>query len=119
MEYCYKSSGILLTKKESLKIRCTGLYKYHWRVEVLNRDNWKCTNCRSTSKLEVHHIKSVRSYPEFALDINNGITLCRKCHKETMMGLWYKYQEELGTSLKKKREHARNYYYQKKGVPIP
>lgn len=41
-----------------------------------------CIICGSTEKLEAHHVKPKAQFPELALEIDNGITLCKKCHNE-------------------------------------
>jgi len=72
-------------------------FKYRqWRSDVFTRDNFICQSCNKKSDyLEAHHIKSfakiLREYKikilEEALNceelwnINNGITLCKKCHR--------------------------------------
>lgn len=33
--------------------------------------------------LEAHHLKEVCNYPEQIFDVDNGVTLCHQCHKET------------------------------------
>jgi hypothetical protein len=40
----------------------------------------QCAACGSTLDLNVHHIKSVRRYPELELEFTNLITLCRVHH---------------------------------------
>lgn len=54
-----------------------------WRNSVLARDDHTCKQCRSKEKLEAHHIIPIKSNPAFAFLRMNGVTLCRKCHKET------------------------------------
>lgn len=55
-----------------------------WRSDVFKRDNWICQTCnRRGCYLEVHHIKSWSFYPELRYDVNNGLTLCKNCHKLT------------------------------------
>lgn len=51
-----------------------------WRMEVYTRDNFKCRKCGSKIKLNAHHIKPWKDYPEERYNIDNGITLCEKCH---------------------------------------
>lgn len=53
-----------------------------WRVSVFNRDNWTCQNCKKHGGyLEAHHIKSFLRFIELRLELANGITLCKPCHK--------------------------------------
>lgn len=52
-----------------------------WRDQVVERDK-KCQCCGFTKHLEAHHIFSYRDYEEYQDDPNNGITLCRFCHKK-------------------------------------
>jgi len=54
---------------------------FAWRAQVLIRDHNTCRKCGGHRSLEAHHIYSVKSVPELAFDINNGITLCEECHK--------------------------------------
>ena len=44
------------------------------------RANKQCVCCRTKSGLEVHHKKPYHLYPELELDVNNVMTLCRRCH---------------------------------------
>jgi hypothetical protein len=55
-----------------------------WRERVLKRDSYVCqwADCKSKIALHAHHIKYKSTHPELALDIDNGITLCRKHHAE-------------------------------------
>lgn len=56
-----------------------------FRQKVLRRDHYMCQmpNCESTHKLVVHHIIPYAKATYLRTDPNNGITLCRKCHKST------------------------------------
>ena len=55
-----------------------------WREAVLSRDNWTCQKCgKQGGKLEAHHIKSFVEHLELRVAIDNGLTLCHKCHKLT------------------------------------
>lgn len=68
-----------------------------WREDIFKRDNYSCQLCGENGKyLHAHHIKPfaklIKRYnlktKEDAVkcfelwDINNGITLCRDCHKK-------------------------------------
>lgn len=52
-----------------------------WRAHIYARDNWKCKICLDNKRLEAHHIYPVRIYKELSLELDNGITLCFKCHR--------------------------------------
>lgn len=54
-----------------------------WRLAVLERDNYTCQVCGSNSRLEADHIKPHKFFPELRLELSNGRTLCRDCHKKT------------------------------------
>ena len=44
------------------------------------RDGFKCRDCGAAGRLEVHHIRPVRSHPELAFDLANLKSLCPACH---------------------------------------
>ena len=66
------------------KMRSSLEYR-EWRLAVFRRDNFRCQNPKCMHKcriLNAHHILPLAEYPVHRLDISNGITLCRDCHKE-------------------------------------
>ena len=61
--------------------------KYNiWRHSVFSRDEYTCQICGSRGDIQAHHIKRWANHPELRYDINNGVTLCKKCHKELHKG---------------------------------
>lgn len=69
------------------------------RDEILRRDHYECQECIKRIKQAaengevlhgydarihravcVHHIKELKDYPELALDDDNLVSLCHKCH---------------------------------------
>jgi len=57
----------------------------YWKDQVLDRDERKCQICGATEDqihLVAHHIYSVSEYPEEALNVDNGATLCELHHRE-------------------------------------
>lgn len=64
----------------NLLVRSSVRYK-KWREKCFKRDNWTCQKCGDKKNLQVHHIKEFSKYTDERFLINNGITLCKKCHK--------------------------------------
>ena len=74
--------------------RWKGGVKYHrqerstseyidWRKEVFERDHFTCQCCHKHSTyLNAHHLYNWKDYPDFRYDIDNGVTLCTKCHTQ-------------------------------------
>jgi len=50
------------------------------RMQAVRRDDFKCTECGSRWRLEVHHVIPVEAAPELTFDLGNLKTLCRDCH---------------------------------------
>ena len=62
-------------------LRQTPQYK-EWRNAVYKRDNWTCQLCCRKQKHPIaHHIKNFRVYVPLRFSVDNGVTLCRSCHK--------------------------------------
>lgn len=52
-----------------------------WRKSVFERDNYTCCNCGKRGDiLNAHHLNGYNWFEDGRLDINNGVTLCKKCH---------------------------------------
>ena len=97
-----------------MKIRLSKLMK-QWRKKVFKRDNYVCQKCGiKGGKLQAHHkisfskiiklygIDSLSSAKKCDLlwNVNNGVTLCKKCHKKTKSYL----------NNSKKNSDGTNYY---------
>lgn len=67
--------------EEERRIRRTRSSK--WSTEIKKRDRYSCQKCGFHAKknLVAHHIKAYWKYPDVRWDLDNGITLCKSCHK--------------------------------------
>ena len=69
---------------ELVRLRKSPEYKI-WRKSVFERDHYTCIFCGDNQggNLESDHIKPFALFPELRFAIDNGRTLCEKCHKKT------------------------------------
>ncbi len=52
-----------------------------WRTLVFERDDYTCQECGERGMYaNAHHIKGVAEYPELVYEVDNGVTLCERCH---------------------------------------
>ena len=68
---------------EHAKIRQCGQYR-KWRTAVYLRDNLICQICQKKCEIKdrvAHHINSFSAYEHLRFVTENGVTLCRSCHR--------------------------------------
>lgn len=54
-----------------------------WRKLVLDRDQETCQVCYKTNcPLDAHHLNCYNKFPDERKLLDNGITLCKSCHKD-------------------------------------
>lgn len=54
-----------------------------WRKQVFKRDDYTCQKCKEKGgTIEAHHIKNFSQFVDYRFIIDNGITLCKKCHRQ-------------------------------------
>lgn len=51
-----------------------------WARSVISRDSGTCQQCGSQEQLHAHHIKPFETFPDLRWDLDNGVTLCARCH---------------------------------------
>jgi 5-methylcytosine-specific restriction endonuclease McrA len=54
-----------------------------WRKNVFEKDKYACVFCGSKENIEAHHFFRFSYFPNFRLNVWNGLTLCHKCHQTT------------------------------------
>jgi hypothetical protein len=70
-----------------------------WSKSVLERDKYTCQYCGVVGgTLHAHHVHSFAKYPTLRYYIENGITLCKKCHDKHHPGQ-YERQSSGGADL--------------------
>lgn len=51
-------------------------------MQALERDGWACVCCGARTRLEIDHIKPVRTHLHLAYALSNLQTLCARCHSK-------------------------------------
>lgn len=79
---CKSSCPVYLKKIDPFRKKDSPERDPMWAYAVKARDGHKCIKCGETKNLRAHHIDPVGLVPELVNDIDNGVTLCEKCHRE-------------------------------------
>ena len=80
-----------MTKEEYHQLLKDGRWQRR-RLEIMQRDDFKCRDCGTTDDLNVHHIRYLAGRKPWEYDDGDLITLCGKCHKkwhEEIEGMHY------------------------------
>jgi predicted restriction endonuclease len=48
-----------------------------WREAVRRRDHHRCRWCGAVLEICTHHVRETSRWPTLALDLDNGLTLCK------------------------------------------
>jgi hypothetical protein len=82
-----------------------------WRITVLEKDNYTCQCCGDSKghNLHVHHIKNFSNNEDLRFDINNGITLCEKCHDSRYPGSFHNIYGTRNNDENQLQEYINNY----------
>lgn len=78
-----------------------------WNKSVKERDGFTCQVCSNKTKLCVHHLYAWTAFPALRFEVQNGITLCNKCHREfhSKYGNGNNTLDQFTTHIKEKGEH--------------
>lgn len=93
------------------KLQRTSLDYKNWRKSVFERDNYTCQCCFTRGgRLNAHHIQNYADNESLRFDVDNGITLCEKCHCvnisgsfHNIYGAWHNTPEQLYEYIENKR----------------
>lgn len=78
--YCSNECYYKSVKKTETNAKTILTYRKYrnWKKRLLK--DAVCVFCDSSVKLELHHIKSRRDYPELVREESNVCSVCEKCH---------------------------------------
>lgn len=70
-----------MNKEEYLQLLKDGRWQRK-RLEIMNRDEFKCRDCGTTNDLNVHHLRYLTGRKPWEYENSDLITLCGDCHKK-------------------------------------
>jgi hypothetical protein len=84
-----------LTNEERIYKRDT-YENIKWRISIFKKDEYTCKVCsQKGGDLNAHHFENYSTNKEKRFDINNGVTMCLKCHKNFHDNYGYKKNNKL------------------------
>lgn len=92
------------------KIRKSIKYK-NWRNSVFKRDNYTCQCCGDNrgNNLQAHHLYNFAEYEDLRFNVNNGITLCNKCHDFNQISSFHNIYGSRNNTPEQLQEYIKNY----------
>lgn len=85
-------------------------YYKEWIRKVFERDNYTCQCCgKRGGNLNAHHLYNFSEYKNLRYDINNGITLCEKCHLINYQNSFHSIYGERNNTPEQMTEYIQNY----------
>lgn len=86
MSEIQKRDGEFILRRAALeraiaKGRSAGWLHRLWSHFVKTRDGGRCLNCGQERGIQAHHVMRRTLVPFAALELGNGISLCRQCHR--------------------------------------
>jgi hypothetical protein len=70
---------------EKYSIECIKTRRYEkyvdWRKRIFERDEYRCSVCGKTGGMHAHHLVNYIYDQDHSYDLNNGITMCKECHR--------------------------------------
>lgn len=85
-------------------------YYKEWIRKVFERDNYTCQCCgKRGGNLNAHHLYNFSEHKDLRYDINNGITLCEKCHLVNYPNSFHSVYGERNNTPEQIEEYIQNY----------
>jgi len=81
-KYCSRKCRVKVTRATTDRRNNNRFHR--WSLEIKIRDNFTCYICeqRKDGQLESHHLYPWASYKELRYDLDNGVCMCKDCHKK-------------------------------------